>query len=32
LSDVLPSGWERSFTEDDIPYYVNHPKEVWHSF
>ena len=28
LSSTLPSGWERSFTEDDIPYYVNHIKEV----
>ena len=28
LSEVLPPGWERSFTEDDIPYYVNHSKEV----
>ena len=28
LSEVMPAGWERSFTEDDIPYYVNHPKEV----
>ena len=28
LSDVMPPGWERSFTEDDIPYYVNHSKEV----
>jgi len=28
LSDVVPPGWERSFTDDDIPYYVNHSKEV----
>jgi len=28
LSNTLPAGWERSFTEDDIPYYVNHTKEV----
>ena len=29
LSDDLPPGWERSFTDDDIPYYVNNLKEVW---
>jgi hypothetical protein len=28
LSESLPPGWERSFTDDDIPYYVNHRKEV----
>ena len=28
LSDDLPQGWERNFTEDDIPYYINHSKEV----
>ena len=28
LSDNLPPGWERSFTDDDIPYYVDNSKEV----
>ena len=32
LSDDLPQGWERNFTEDDIPYYINHSKEVWQFF
>lgn len=30
LSTDLPKGWERAFTEDDVPYYINHDKEETH--
>lgn len=30
LSFELPKGWERAFTEDDVPYYIHHDREETH--
>jgi hypothetical protein len=30
LSCELPKGWERAFTEDDVPYYIHHDREETH--